>query len=287
MNIRIHENGWTVIVEDFDLKNLNIDQAHRITKYLLTNEVVVFRKQNLSSDDEIKICTMFGEVEDYKKSNYADHLILKDSVEPKILRVTGELDEHGLPGVAGHVSEMIWHCNRVSDPSRKPFVWLYGAKGTKGSRTSWLNNIASYKSLSEEKKKEIHDLKLNVGETIQFTEVLWDENSPVPPPIEEYRPNLVHTNILGVTGLYFSWFQIHFIDNMDKIAGRNLIEELRHLVEKQEFIYDHDWEDGDVVIAEQWLSIHKRWEFKDIDKRLLHRLTFDYTNMNIEKLKSL
>ena len=28
-------------------------------------------------------------------------------------------------------------------------------------------------------------------------------------------------------------------------------------------------------------------EFKDIDKRLLHRLTFDYTNMNIEKLKSL
>ena len=38
----------------------------------------------------------------------------------------------------------------------------------------------------------------------------------------------------------------------------------------------HDWEDGDLVISEQWLSIHKRWTFEKMDKRVLHRIAFDY-----------
>jgi len=285
MNIRMHENGWTVIVNDFDLKDLTVEQAHVVAKYLLTNEVVVFKNQNLTPEDEIKICSLFGEVEDYKKSHYSDHLILKESPEPKILRVTGELNEHGQPGVGGWVDEFEWHCNRVSDPNRLPIVWLYGVRGTKGSRTSWINNILSYNELSEEKKTELQKLKLNVGGTIQFTEYLWEEGV-TPPSIEDYKPELVHTNQLGVTGLYFSWNQIHFIDGMSQPEGRALIEELRQTVEKQEYIYDHDWEDGDVVFSEQWLSIHKRWPFKDIDKRLLHRLTMDLSNIDIDKLKN-
>ena len=44
----------------------------------------------------------------------------------------------------------------------------------------------------------------------------------------------------------------------------------------EEFIYHHDWDDGDVVISEQWLSVHKRWYFEDMDKRLLHRIAFNY-----------
>jgi len=285
MDIRLHENGWTVFVDDFDLKNLNVEQAHVIAKYLLTNEVVVFKNQKLTPEDQIRICSLFGEVEDYKKSNYSDHLLLKDAPETKILRVTGELDEHGQPGVGGWTDEFEWHCNRVSDPNRLPIVWLYGVKGTKGSRTSWLNNIVSYNDFSDEKKKELQKLKLNVGGTVQFTDYLWDEGV-APPSIDDYKPNLVYTNGLGVTGLYFSWNQIHFIDGMDPEESKKLIEDLRQSVEKQEYIYDHDWEDGDVILSEQWLSIHKRWAFDDIDKRLLHRLTMNLSNIDMDKIKT-
>ena len=45
--------------------------------------------------------------------------------------------------------------------------------------------------------------------------------------------------------------------------------------------YDHYWEDGDVVISEQWLSIHKRWEFKRMSERILHRIAFDYSKVII------
>jgi taurine dioxygenase len=229
---------------------------------------------------------LFGEVEDFRKSNYSEHLILQDAPEPKILRVTGELNEHGVPGVAGFEKEFEWHCDRVSDPRRKPLVWLYGVKGTAGSRTSWINNIISYRNLPESKKTQLQNVRLNVGSTVQFTDYLW-EKGIAPPLIQDHRPNLIYTNPLGITGLYFSWNQLHFIENMDSADSRKLIDDLRITVERPEYIYDHDWQDGDVVISEQYLSIHKRWEFKDIGKRMVHRLAMDLSNIDVQALKNL
>jgi taurine dioxygenase len=280
MDIRIHENGWTVLVDNIDLKEVTQEEINILARYLLTNEVVIIKNQNFTPADEIRICEMFGTSEDLSTSHVNKNFFLKDDPEKKIIRVTGELDDHGKPGVFGHVTELEWHCNRVSDPNRKQLVWLWGERGTKGSRTTWLNHIMSWNSLPREYQDRIKDIKLNVGDTVQFTNYLWEEGAPVP-DITHYRPNLVHTNQLGITGLFFSWTQIHFIEGMEKEAGRQFIEELRQLTEKEEFMYHHDWEDGDVVISEQYLSIHKRWEFEHMDKRVLHRITMNIDNTDI------
>lgn len=279
MNIKIHENGWTVIVDDFDIKNLTPEDAKVITKYLLTNTVVVFKNQQLTTDEEIKICRMFGDLENLHEKNINDNFIMSNTAG-YISRVTGELNDKGQPGVFGHEHELEWHCNRVSQPDRKPFVWLYSERGSRGSRTSYLNNILSYNDLPDDKKEEFKDIKLNVGNVIQFTDYLWVEGAE-PPSIEHHRPKLLHTNELGVTGLFFSWNQIHFIEGMAHEDGRKFIKDLQEFVEQEKYMYHHDWEDGDIVIAEQNLSIHKRWEFKHMDKRVLHRLTFDYKNINV------
>lgn len=285
MNIQLHENGWTVIVKDFDLKNLTHSDAVILTKYLLTNTTVVFKNQKLTPSDEVKICKIFGNVENYINNNnngiLNDNFIL-DNSNGYISRVTGELNEQGLPGLFGDEDELEWHCNRVSEPTRKPFIWLYSERGSKGSRTSYLNNILSYNDLSEQQKEEFKKIKLNVGNVVQFTDYLWREGT-IPPIIENYKPNLVHTNELGITGLFFSWKQIHFIDGMENKAGREFIENLQQFVEQEKYMYHHDWDDGDVVIAEQNLSIHKRWKFKHIEKRVLHRIAFDYKNIDILK----
>ena len=52
-------------------------------------------------------------------------------------------------------------------------------------------------------------------------------------------------------------------------------------VTQEKYQYHHEWQDGDVVISEQWLSIHKRWRFEEMDKRLLHRIAFDYDRIKV------
>jgi len=280
MDIRLHENGWTVFVDNFDMKTITQEQVNILARYLLTNEVVVIKNQQFTPADEIRICEMFGATEDYSNTPFKRSFLLEDAPELKIGRVTGELNEHGEPGAFGHVHELEWHCNRVSDVNRKQLVWLWGERGTKGSRTSWLNNILSWNAMSSEQQGSLRDIKLNVGEAMQFTDYIWDGDAE-PPVLDSYRPNLVYTNQLGITGLFFSWRQIHFIEGMSKPDGRKFIDDLQRQVEREEFMYHHDWDDGDLVISEQNLSIHKRWEFEHINRRVLHRLTMGVERTDI------
>lgn len=55
-----------------------------------------------------------------------------------------------------------------------------------------------------------------------------------------------------------------------------IYSDLKNHVLQEKYMYHHDWKDGDLVISEQWLSIHKRWFFPRMNTRLLHRIAFNY-----------
>jgi taurine dioxygenase len=277
MKIKLHENDWTVIIEDLKLQDATVEQAHKIGELIATNTVVVIRNQQLSVQDEINFCSQIGKLESWENRNMLglDGYLVPDS-DRKMIRVTGELDEHGRPGLFGHVSDLDWHANNTANEWRDPIVWLYGVKGTKGSRTSWLNNILSYQELDSEIKDQLKEIKMINGyKQYAYSELHFGKEIDIN---YTYKPNLVQTNIAGMTGLFFPFLQIHQVDGLDEIESKKFIEDLRDKILQEKYMYHHDWEDGDVVLSEQWLSIHKRWRFEDINNRVLHRLCLDFDN---------
>ncbi len=286
MKIRIHENGWTVIAEDIDLKNITKQEADTIAYYLAKNTVVVVKGQrDLIPADEVRVCGMIGKLEDFThflEYPKVKHLIVKDS-DNKVLRVTGELDEHGQPGLFGHVSDLDWHANQTANEFRHPIVWLYGVKGTEGSRTSWVNNILSYNDLSEEDKEYYKTIKMINGyKQGSYSEDVYTKSVDIN---YTYTPNIVHTNIVGETGLFFPFLQIHQIVGMTEEQSKEFIIKLRDHILQEKYMYHHDWEDGDVLLHEQWLGIHKRWRFENMATRVLHRITFDFANADFNNIQ--
>jgi len=279
MKTSIHPNGWTVFLEDVDLNNTTQEEVNEIAQLMLQHTTVVARGQSLTPLQELEFCQKFGRVQHFDPEVMNAGFIL-EGTKGGVLRVTGGLDEHGRPGMFGHVEELQWHCNRVSDPDRMPIVFLYADKDTKGSTTSFLNNIASYNDLPNDIKEQIQDYHLDVGPIQQMTSYYYDDGYE-PVKLDDWKPNLVHTNALGVKGLFFSWFQTHFIQELDKEKSRELIENLRKHCEQKKYMYDHHWEDGDVVISDQWQSIHRRWAYEHMDKRLMHRVAMDYNNIKV------
>ena len=91
--------------------------------------------------------------------------------------------------------------------------------------------------------------------------------------------SLVHTNDAGKTGLYFPFLQILGMPGKTQQEFEDLMGKLIEHVTQPQFCYDHDWEDGDIVISEQWLSIHKRWAYDKMEDRILHRIAFNYENL--------
>ena len=77
---------------------------------------------------------------------------------------------------------------------------------------------------------------------------------------------LVYINEYGQKGLYFPFLQI-----IEGIPD-DLFNYLKNHILQDKYRYDHHWEDGDLVVSEQWLTIHKRHAFDKMNERLMNRI---------------
>ena len=271
-------NDWAIELEDLNLADVDIATAKEIASLILSNMVVVVKNQTLTPEQEVNFCKHIGNVQYIldptkpKEGQRTEHL----AVGNHILRVTGQKNDKGEEGLFGHTSALDWHANQASNYDREPLIWLYGVEGTKGSKTSWLNNIASYEAMSDELKEEIKDVKITLGykSGSYSPSKFFVEHHATDKPF-----NLVHTNDAGKTGLYFPYLQILGMVDKTEEQFKDLMDRLIEHVTQPQFIYDHHWEDGDIVLSEQWLSIHKRWAYEKMEDRILHRIAFNYENL--------
>ena len=264
-------NDWAIEVQDIDIKSATEKEALDIAKMAISNMAVVIKNQKLTPDDEINFCQKIGNYQS-TDNDRAKHINVRDGV----LRVTGQKNKHGEEGLFGHTSALDWHSNQASNKDRKPLIWLYAKEGTKGSKTSWISMIEAYNKMPISLKEKIKDVQITLGYKIgsysnsKFFKEHHHKNIPF---------NLVHTNDAGQTGMYFPFLQIFGMVGKTNEEFESLMAELKEFVLEDRFRYDHLWEDGDIVLSEQWLSIHKRWHFDDMEKRVLHRIAFDYAKL--------
>jgi taurine dioxygenase len=94
-----------------------------------------------------------------------------------------------------------------------------------------------------------------------------------------WTPPLVHKTLTGKTGIYFAPFQLGKFVELTQEKSDEIKQILCNHILNEKYLYHHDWEDGDVVISDQWNGIHKRWPFNKMDIRVLHRAGMDYTGV--------
>lgn len=279
MKYHIHENGWTVIVEDFDFRQVTPDEIKEICRLIATNTCVVFKDQHLTVEEENRVCRMFKNPRPQENPNDPDqHHYWVPGTDGIITRVTGEKNEYGVPGIAAYEDEFVWHCNYPAMVDRRSIVWLYGVRGTAGSRTSWTNNILSYNDLDNDTKERMSKLKFS--SLIAARDMTADSLDLDLGKVGTITRPVVHTNIAGKVGLFFPFNQIFEFEGMSPEESKAIIEPMSKYITQDKYCYHHDWKDGDVVISEQWLGVHKRWPFKNIEKRLLHRCEMDFVDQD-------
>jgi alpha-ketoglutarate-dependent taurine dioxygenase len=281
MKYHMHENGWTVILDDFDITSCTQEDVNLLAKLLAKYTLVVARKQFATVEQEVRFMNMFHNPKPLFKPTdpeFAAHCVDPFGADPTgiLMRVTGKLAQNGSStGFAGHDEELAWHSNVPWDPERSPIVYLRGIEGTKGSVTEWNNTILAYRDLPQNVKDQIATLK-----TIPLTDVSLElslQGEDMGREAEDQPPfDLVHTNIAGQTGLYFPFLQISRFDGMTREESKPLMNMLTQQVLDPKYCYSHEWEDGDFVFAEQWLGIHRRLAFDKMQFRILHRAGLDF-----------
>jgi len=287
MNYRIHDNGWTVIVENFDLRQLTQHDANLISKLISTNTLVIARNQNLTIQDHLRITKMFKDpvslFTDPKDSNYSRNVV--PDTDGLILRVGGELDKDGKTGIAGSVGEVFWHSDPHWPDLKCMLILLVARNGVTNSKTSWINNIKSYSDLDTNTQELLKSLNAILLTGIDFNRDVSfiDEYGVMRPPskgLSKTTIPIVQTNCAGVTGLYFPFNQIHKFEGLSEKESKEILKHISAHITQEKYCYHHDWEDSDIVITDQRFGLHMRHRCEHISTRLLHRSVFDYSGFN-------
>lgn len=244
----ISSAGFPVICKH-KISELSDKQLAEVIRLVRTYAVVVFEDQNLDSDTEVEVCSRIGACSNIRKFVEIGEVREEQVVNNYTLKV-----ENTSP--YDYVTK--WHVDACKHPSRLPMHWLYAVNDSEFSRTSWINTVKVYESLPEETKDWLR------GRKFDFLD---------PKITAEF--DIVYENVEGILGLYYPFLQdIKIIDESEEKI-QSVHEQIVEAMLKEEHIYHHHWRDGDLVISDQWQSMHARKIYNYDTDRVMHRIAFD------------
>jgi taurine dioxygenase len=230
------------------------------------NSVLVFRSQDLLPEAHIAFSRRFGPLEVHILHQYqlANH--------PEILLLSNKTDVEGNP-IGLVEAGRYWHTDVsfTEAPSMGSFLFAVEIP-PEGGDTLFASQFAAYDALTEDWKTRLDGLKarhgLNKTTAPKFTDAQLALVKGVDHPLIRTHPKT------GRKALYAGVF-------VDKILGVSAAESddilafLRQHWAKEEFVYRHQWQIGDLVMWDNRSILHHATPFDAQHIRHMHRTTVE------------
>jgi taurine dioxygenase len=236
----------------------------------LDHLVLIFPQQTLSQEDLIRVTGYFGELgERGRPPKY----IPKGSSEilPGIMLISN-IRENGEPIGSLPDGEMMFHHDTIHAPIPTKATLLYAVEiPSAGGNTLFASGYAAYDTL-DRAVRELLEGRLaqhhyNYGSTqrgdSRGTEAFGEGMHPVFRTHEDTGRKAVYVNRLMTVG----------ISGMPQEESAPLLDKVFDHAEKREFVYEHVWRLGDLILWDNRCSSHARTDFPSTERRLMLRTT--------------
>jgi len=227
------------------------------------NLIILLRGQTLSEDDQVRFAAYFGppaKIHRYRQSNPAVMLISNIREDGKLI---GALPD----------GEMQFHTDQCHQERPAMASMLYAIEiPSVGGNTLFANAYAAYEALPAAIKQRLDGARaLNAydydsGATIRSTKVADDAPSCVHPVVRRHPAT-------GRKALYVNRLMTRRIEGMPEQDSEALLNLLFDHQERREFIYEHVWRPGDLLMWDNRCTLHARTDFSAAERRLLRRVT--------------
>ena len=240
----------------------------------LEHIVLVFRNQEIDDEQQLRFAQRFGELGGRKIAPSA----LRSRVEgvqqnhPAILLVSNIKLEGEAVGAFGD-DDMWYHIDSGYAERPYKYTFLHGvALPSSGGNTLFANMYAAYEALPAETRDKLAGRKalhIHQYKRSEAVDISGDfSNSP-----HHYHPVFVTHPETGRKSLFVDRLMTARIEGLEPDDSAATLNELFEHSEKPEFVYEHVWQLGDLVIWDNRRSIHGRTYFPENEERLLRRCT--------------
>jgi len=241
------------------------------------HSVLVFRNQRLSPEQHIRFSKGFGELEIHVVAKY----LLPG--HPEIFRVSNIMENGQRIGGSGE----FWHTDLsyVAKPSRGSLLYSIEVPIRDGvvlGDTLFASTAVSYEALSVSIKSKLEglfaihrfgDVYAQVQKARPETAKLADEMRAKLVPDVRHPVVQIHPNT-GRKCLFVNEGFTVAIEGMQADESAALLRELFDHSTQTEFVYRHNWQVGDLVMWDNWATVHRGvGGYSAQERRLMYRTT--------------
>jgi len=229
------------------------------------NQILAFRDQDLTKDEQIAFTEQFGALERHALSN-------RGTSDSPFVHLVTNLDAAGRP--TGKLGSTRWHSDKSFRPAPSMATILHAKiLPPNGGDTCFANMYAAYEALDEVEKGELDALKVvhswelsreNIDRKLSAEEIA--DAPPQTHPLARVHPET------GRKGLFMGMHASH-LEGMDMAEGRARIEALEAHATQERFTYRHNWRVGDLLMWDNRCLLHRADQNFDVvlHPRVLHR----------------
>ncbi len=227
--------------------------------------VILLRDQKLSEEDEVRFGARFGPPALVQNKQF-------QRTHPGVMLISN-IREDGKPIGALPDGEMQFHTDQCYMERPAMASMLYAIEVPRsGGNTMFANGYSAYETLPEEVKHRIAGRRaLNAYDydnaaTIRGATVR--DNAP------SYAHPVVRTHpATGRKALYVNRLMTRHIEGMAPHESEELLNLLFAHQERPEFVYEHVWQPGDLLMWDNRCALHARTDFSPNERRLMRRVT--------------
>jgi taurine dioxygenase len=255
-----------------DLRSpLSASDVADIWRTFVDRTVVLFRGQTLTQDELVRATAQFGAVAAYSRPKEFQMKGQKE-LRPEIMLITN-IREDGKPIGAHPDGEMWFHHDTIHRDIPSKATLLYAlAVPTHGGNTSFANLFAAFEALPDDLKRALEGRKAfnafqyganKKGDTSHAVKAVSHAIHPV---IRTHEDN-------GRKAIYVDRLMTQHLVDVPEAESSATLERVFDFIEREEFIYEHVWQKGDVVMWDNRSSVHARADFPADQVRLMWRTT--------------
>jgi alpha-ketoglutarate-dependent 2,4-dichlorophenoxyacetate dioxygenase len=241
--------------------------------------ILVFPEQPVTDEQQLSFSRLFGPLEVNPNYAGAKMRLRTDVADISNLDAEGRVLARDDRRNLFNIGNQLWHtdssfkripakCSMLSArelPSSGPMG---------GGETEFADLRAAWDALPDARKRKLQGLVVEHSIFRSRSQLGFaDFNDEIYKELPPVRQALVrHHRYSGRTSLYLASHASHII-GWPVEEGRALIEELIAVATEPQFVYQHRWTVGDLVIWDNRCTMHRGRPYDDTQRRVLHRTT--------------
>jgi taurine dioxygenase len=198
---------------------------------------------------------------------------------PEVTVLSNLKDGFGRPIGGLGDGELQWHSDQSYMLNPATGAALYALElPPEGGETFWVDLRAAYAGLPRRLRATINGkrgifdyAKRLAGYGREADQQISEEAKRLTPPVTHALVR-AHPET-GDRSLYLDSTTTIGIDFMDTVSGLTVLDEVYESATRDEFVYAHRWQVGDLVVWDNGFTMHRRTPFDPGARRLMKRMT--------------